>query len=422
MSAPLRLPTGGKPVSVPPGQARIPPASRPKTHYVPPNAGVASSAWTAAGTFLDFEIPSGVGVLRTTMLRLDVTNSNASLTVPPSPFMIQQIEVYVGSQLLETLYPNDIYNEACGFNNYDDALAEYAVTNYDVTTLIANTAAATTTPLTGVAKAGNFSAYIPFNNLLTCCRFYCDGVKETIKFRVYFPVSMFANTTSLGAATLVIGEDCGTANDRRQWDMAASSGVVYSTVARQRMNTSITKTSTDYTLELTGVTGSSAGFFVYASPVVVPGTNSVTWYPFGSGASESIAPNRLLPVRFTLKSLELDDQMGNKRTEKLQADDLKSFVWPSQIGTSFAALIHNDVYPLAFCENMYNAITTGVYCGHLKTNGRDRLVIEGDPHNSNAGNTNEVWSVTVTNYTYQALVVRNNSLAEVLRNPHTSDL
>jgi hypothetical protein len=30
--------------------------------------------------------------------------------------------------------------------------------------------------------------------------------------------------------------------------------------------------------------------------------------------------------------------------------------------------------------------------------------------------------VTVTNYTYQALVVRNNSLAEVLRNPHTSDL
>ena len=105
MSGPLRvpLPIKGKMVSVPPAQSHTPPAYVNKVHYVPPNAGVTSSAWTSAGVFLDFEIPKGLGVLHSTSLRLDIQNTNTELYVHPSPFLVQQIEVYVGSQLLETL-------------------------------------------------------------------------------------------------------------------------------------------------------------------------------------------------------------------------------------------------------------------------------------------------------------------------------
>ena len=386
-----------------------------KTHYIPPNAGVTSSAWTSAGVFLDFEVPKGLGVLHRTSLRLDIQNTNVELSVPPSPFLVQQIEVYVGSQLLETLYPNDIYNETCGFLNTDE------VQNESTTLLYENFNVTNRAHV--VVKAGNFTAYLPFNNVLSCCKFYCDGVSETIKFRVYFPAGMFNTTqTSLGSANLLVEEENGTDNDRRQWDFASSQGTVYSTVARQRMNTTITKANTtDYTLELTGVTGSSAGFMVYAGPTVTPGVGLVPYIPkTGNPDPVNTATNSLLPVRYSMFSLELDDQMGNKRTETLRGDHLIGYVWSEHIGTAFASLQDNNVYALPFCSDLRNAISTGVYQGHLKTNGRDRLVISANCHNP--AMSTDTWSFTVTNYAYQALMIRGNKLVEVLKAPHVADM
>ena len=408
---------GATSVYVPPGQTRLPLPSVPKVHYVPPNAGVTSSAWTAAGTFLDFEIPKGVGVLHRLCLRLDINNTNATLTIPPSPFLIQTIECYIGSQLIETLYPNDIYNETVGFLRKDEVEAESSVLLYQNN----NTPAETHL----VARPGNFTAYIPFNNALSCCKFFCDGVTETIKFRVYFPAGMFNTTqTSLGSANLVVEEDAGTLNDRKRWAAASSTGTVYSTVCRQRMNTTILKSNTtDYTLELTGVSGSSAGFLVYAGPVVTPGQGSTPYVPKNAPAPYdpvSISNNGLLPVRYSIYSLELDDQMGNKRTETLRGDHLISFVWTDQVGTSFPALQDNNVYPLSFCADFRDAVTTGIYQGHLRTNGRDRLIINANSHNP--GLTTDTWSFTVTNYLYQALVIRGNKLVEILKNPHANDM
>ena len=407
---------GNSTVAVPPKQNRIPLSSVSKVHYIPPNAGVTSSAWTSAGTFLDFEIPNGIGVLRRTSLRLDVNNTDTELLLPPCPFLIQQIEVTVGSTLLETLYPNDIYNETVGFLNNDEVQAQSAPLLYEGSYVSPRTHR--------VARTGNFTTYIPFNNVLTCCKFFCDGVNETIKFRVYFPAGMVnTNTTSLSAANLVVEEDVGTANDRKRWTAASSTGTVYSTVVRQRMNTTIIKSNTtDYTLELTGVAGSSAGFLVYAGPVVTPGTGNTSYCDNVSAPPEflPVPSNSLLPVRFAIFSLELDDQMGNKRTETLRGDHLISFVWTDQVGTSFAALQDNNVYPLSFSANFRDAVETGVYQGHLKTNGRDRLVIRGNCHNPNL--STDTWSFTVTNYCYQALVVRGNKLIEVLKNPHASDM
>lgn len=429
MSAPVEITSnGGKTkLGVPVKQARVPPPSVPKVHYVPPVSGVYSGAWASSGMFLDFEIPKGIGILRSTNLRFDVKNSNSSLVVPPSPFFIQQIEVTIGSTLLETLYPNDIYNETVGFLNASERQAEAgALTTTSFTADAARTIgnAAPFGENFTVAQASNFVAYLPFNNCLTCPGIFCDGLAETIRYRVYFPYQLFdVTTTSLANATLVIEEDVGTVADRKAWEKSSATGAVYSTVVRQRMNTSIQKSSADYTLDLTGINGSSAGYVVYAGPVVQPGTATISYTYQGNSAgtaTSSVNPNSLLATRYPLKALELDDQMGNKRTERLYGDFLTSFEWANQVGTNFATTLFGSVYLLAFCANFRDAVMNGVYQGHLWSDSRDRLVITGDFHNTNTAPppSAETWNFTVTNYQYQALVVRGGKLVDVLKNPH----
>jgi len=395
----------------------------PKIHYVPPVSGVFSGAWTSTGNFLDFEIPKGVGVLRNTTLRLDVAQTASNANVPPVPFLIQQIEVTIGSTTLETLYPNDIYNETVGFLNASEKEAEANILL--VPGFVAQAGKSSTDKTDEnftVTKPAGFVAYLPFNNCLTCPGIFCDGLTETIRYRVYFPSGAVPNTTSLNSATLIIEEDVGTRADRHAWEQASEEGTVYSTVVRQRMNTSISKNASDYTLDLTGINGSSAGYVVYAGPAVQPGTTTVSYY-YQAGAPEdnavNVVQNQLLATRYPMTALELDDQMGNKRTERLYGDMLTAQTWPDHIGTNFATNAYSSTYLLPFCDNFREAVTNGLYSGHLWSDGRDRLVISGPKHTVSTSFTGaDTWNFTVTNYQYQAFVVKNKKLVEVMRNPH----
>jgi hypothetical protein len=441
MALPVAIGSMGRPkVSVPQKQTQVPPTAVSKLHYVPPNAGVASSAWTSSGTFLDFELPKSFSVINKTTLQFEINvGGNEASRVPPSPFLIQQIEVYVGSQLLETLYPNDIYNESIGFLNFDEMLAESPSLAYNpgkfIDTQFAGalgnygsqmTALSSVEPAPGAhittLPTGKNYLYLPFNNCLATCGFCCSGLTEAVKFRVYFPSSMFqsGDDVSLATANLILEEDVGTSLDRRAWDIASNAGLVYSTVVRQRMNTIIQKGASDYTLELTGLNGSSAGFLIYAGPPVNAGSGNTAWVPFTGDASGVNVPNNaLVSTRYAIDTLELDDQVGNKRTETLRGEHLLNFVWPRQIGSSFTQRPDSQTYLLPFCVDFRDVLKNGVYQGHLRTNGRDRLVIGGTPHNS--GMSTDNWSITVVNYAYTGLVVRNGKLVEILRNPHAGD-
>jgi hypothetical protein len=425
-------------VAVPVSQTQVPPVSVTKLHYVPPNAGVASSAWTSSGTFLDFELPKSFNVINKTTLQLEINvdSQNPVTNCPPSPFLIQQVEVYVGSQLVETLYPNDIYNEMIGFLKIDEMLSQSPSLAYNPGKVIDDTltnalvpaeVSATPAPAniahTTSLKTGLNYIYLPFNNCLTTCGFNCGGLVEAVKYRVYFPSSMFAaGAAALQTANLVLEEYVGTSADRRAWEIASNAGTVFSTLVRQRMNTVIQKQgASDYTLELTGLNGSSAGFMIYAGPPVNAGSGNTDFVPFtdASGNQTATANNILASTRYVIDNLTLQDQVGNKRTELLRGEHLLNFVWPRHIGSSFNARPESQTYLLPFCVNFRDALETGVYQGHLRTNGRDRLVIGGTPHNATM--TTDNWSFTVTNYAYTGLVVKNGRLVEILRNPHAGD-
>jgi len=418
----------GTVISVPAKQVYTPFVSVPKTHYLPPQAGSTNGAWQSSGLFLDYEVPDGIGVMNMTTLRFEVNNTTVdAVEPPPTPYWVQQIEIYIGSTLLETLYPNDIRNETVGFLTTDGLLVQ-------------NDQLYLGSPETGYPTRGAYGplsegrnlkigasvAYLPFNNCLTTAGLYADGVKEKIKFRVYFPPGLFPSTVVLSSATLVIDEDVGSNADDKKYDVASNTGLVYSTIIRQRQNSAITKIGeNDYTLELTGINGSSAGYVVYAGPVVQPGgtvlyTYPDSWYvdredpsgdPIPNGTPQQVPANSLLTTRYKIDTLELDNKMGNKRTEQLRGEALLSFTWYDHVKTLFGKT--SNTYLIPFCTNFKDAVENGLYQGQLWSDGTDRLIIRGKPHNSTL--SQDVWNFTVTNYTYQALVFQNGKLSRVIK-------
>jgi len=406
MSAPTVAKHSGVQVHVPAHQNGVFNKHIPQVSYIPVRAGTTNDAWSSSGTYLDFLIPASVGVLSDTKLRFDINNTGSSLLCPATSYWVQQIEVFVGSQQIEVLYPNDIHNETVGFKSNDELAAVASVINNS----------ATDYSLGATVPAGTNSYYLPFNNCLTEARLYVHGVKEDVYFRVYFPASMFPSTFKLSSAALVITEDVGSSADKGRHKPGHESGIIYNTVVRQRQMITYTKpdSTSDSTIDLTGLYGNSAGLVVYAGPSVVPGTGTST-NPYNR-AGAAVPTNSLLNLRFPLKTLELDDQLGKKITEQLKGPALKAFTWWTQVGTQYAANTNVNTYLIPFCSNFRAALEDGNNHGYLPMDNTNRLVINAALADVVAANpSSETWVLTITNYVYNQLVFQNGKLANVIK-------
>jgi hypothetical protein len=403
MSAPVSVATNKSlgSVSVPSHQAVNLPKHTPKVHYLPVRAGDTNNVWSSSGVFLDFLLPSNIGTLSIVKLRFTLNNTAGAVLAPPTPYWIQQIEVNIGATQIETLYPNDIFNETIGFKNRDelDASDQVLNTNNDYITIDQN------------IPAGASTYYLPFNNCLTSARLFAAGVTEDVVYRVYFPPNILPSAVKLTTATLVIEEDCGCSGDKSKNLAAHRTGIIYNTVVRQRQQTSFTKASAnaDMTLDLTGLNGNSAGFIVYAGPAVVPGTGN-TSSPYDG---DEVPVNTLLNKRYPIRTLELNDQMGAKKTEQLRGEALIGFTWWNHVGTAFPSREYASTYLIPFCSSFRRAVEEGNNYGSLNTDGTDRLVLNA-PF-ANPESASETWVVTITNYIYVQLVFQNGKLLNVIR-------
>ena len=376
----------------------------PKIHYLPPTAGNSNGCWKTSGQFLDFEIPKEIGVISGLNLRMEVScDVSGGQLAPPTPYWVQQIEITVGSQILETLYPQDIFNETVGFLNKDDldSMNEVLLANPDDYVTVNQKI-----PNTGI-YGSNFFAYLPFNCCVTAAKLYNAGIDDPLKFRVYFPPNLWptanggtALNTNLSSATLVIEEEFVTPETRADFERASKEGITYATVVRQRQNQTINRNvGSSNTIDLTGINNASAGLMIYAGPPVVAGGN---------------ANNVQLTTRYEIDTIELDDNLGSKKEglEQQRGEYLVSFVWSDQIHTSFPAHANAFTYLLPFCPEFKEAVIHGVNSGalNISTKGNDRLVL-----NNYTGPSNTTWSLTITNYSYQAFVVANRRLVSVIK-------
>ena len=403
MSTLVSLP-GGVSVAIPAHQAAPRPRYVPKISYLPTRSGDTSQVWKSSGVFLDYLLPKNVGILRDVRLRFQVANtkaSSASQAVPPTCQWVQQIEITIGTNIVETLFPNDLLTEVVGFMGADETNAK----NTELGIYSATNAWGATAP------TGASFYYLPFNNALTCSRLYVAGVDDDITFRVYFPANMFPSTFAMTNCVLEIHEDVPVdAIETQKLRAAHKSGMVYNTVVRQRQQTVLTKgdATSNMNVDLTGIVGKSAGLVVYANVAVVPGSGTSNDPKDGT---TSVPTNNLLGWRFPITSLEIDDQMGNKRTEQLQGAAQQSFVWWDNVGTEFANNTNYNTYLIPFASNFKSAVVEAANYGYLNFDGTDRLVLIAPFFNP--ASTSESWVITITNYVYQQMVFNNNKLSTI---------
>jgi len=426
MPTPVQVRYGNVTMAIPSVQATPTDVALPKVNYLPPTAGQSQSAWNTSGAFLDFTLPKSIGVLNNIKLRFQVSNSGGAVLAPPVPFWVQQVEIYIGGSQIEVIYPNELFNEVVGFRTREELDTEeaYLGTNYSQTS---DSAQVLTIPAvhTNLFNQQQYY-YLPLPNCLTTAHLYVAGVSEDVRYRVYFPPNLLpTNTITCSSCVMVIEEDCVPEADLAKYEAAHKNGIVYNTIVRQRQNQTITKSGTaDNTIELTGLSGASAGLMVYCAPAVVPNYTSTSADITRGDISAppvfaQVPTNQLLYKRYPITtSLELDDAMGAKRTEELRTEDLSTFTWFSHIATNFAERFATYLVP--FSSGVRRAIEDATNQGALVLRGNDRLVVRGQPvtcsltgtYNSGAS---ETWNLTVTNYCCQALVFKGRALTNVIR-------
>jgi hypothetical protein len=398
MPKPVKSSYNGKGIYRPAHQTQKVDSSIPVYKYLTPQAGSIGGAWATAGHFLDFQIPQRtIETLNGQMLRFSVTNGGSTITAcPPTPYWVENIEVRIGSELVETIYSRDIFTETCGFLSLDelDSLNEVIKTGTDYVTSDQSLLGSETT-----------YAYLPFKCLLNACKLYLKTLDDQVQFRVYFPDQFWgansgaSNGVKLSDVTLILEE--AKANDAASQADAHKSGITYGTIVRQHQTIQSARGNDDgeKQLDLTGINGHSAGLMVYADKG-------------GKVAGVAGGTTNDLVRRFEVSNLTLLDQMGSKITEKFEGDWLRSFVWLNQIGTPYPARTHGNTYLVPFADSFRFSVETGVHTGERKLTGNEKLLL-----GAIDGNTpNATWNVHVTNYRYVSLVFFDNKFVRIVRN------
>ena len=373
-NAPRAVSYKGITVFRPPHQIGECDSTVPKFNYVVAQAGNMSGAFTTSGINLKFKLPKAIGTVFATTLRFLVNNATAAaVAAPPSPHWVESIEISIGSNKIETLYPDDIYNETVGFLSLDELGAVRTTLN-----------ASASDYLSGASlPVGGSYVYLPFNSCLTTARIYNKGIKEDVEFQVNFPANLFAGAAvTLSDLVLVVEEDTHSNGDEdNKWNSASNQTLVYNTVVRQRQTVSIQRTSGNkQTIDLTSLKGNSAGIIVYSNTGAKPN---------GSNAAA-------LTARYPIDTLELNNQMGNKRTEELRGEWLRAYAWTDNIRTSYANAV--PTYLIPFSANFRQAVQEGRNCGSILFESSDRLVL-------GAAAATRAENISITNYLYSQIVI-----------------
>ena len=308
------------------------------------------SAWQGSETWVEFEIPQELGVWSGSTAWFDVTVTG-TVQAPPTPYWISRHELYLGSDLLETVYANEHYHEVVGLRSSQDLdqINELVNINTDYTY---------TTSIT------TQRFYLPLEaTMLQEMRPFVNGFNSKFKVRFYFPSSI----TASGAGTVVLSDFGFTVEEAQELKgqsivemrNAHRHGVVdYSVILRERQQDAVSLvTGTTQTLYLRSFNNDSAGLFVYVTPQAQTATNSGT--------------------RVVLKDVQILDETGNKITEILRSDFLNAFVWPTHIDSPFPNRIlnSNNVYLIPFSAAVGEALAKGCNYGDRTFTSLERLAV-----------------------------------------------
>lgn len=292
--------------------------SSPRYVYVNRDGGL-PAAWTGSEVWTEFKIPKDFGVLSAVILSIDVSNKTATnATLFPTPLWISKTEIFLGQDLLETIYADDQLHETIGFRSYQSFNQINEVVNmsedYDLTPA----------GLQGGVVSQRF--YLPLEGtMLKSVRPYIAGYNSQWKLRFTFASSIVAHgpagCAQLSEMQMILEQADLSDAEKHAVASAHKNSVVDSTFYTRSRQQEVLPLNTSSSgnggtpLYLRSFKNSSAGLLVYTT------------------VQNPVPQERL--VMLPLATLQLQDAMGNKKTELLRGDFLKPFTWSDHIDSPY---------------------------------------------------------------------------------------
>lgn len=137
MPRPVRHATGGssqRGIFKPEHQSKCPPTEdKPRVWYINP-LQQPNGVWQGSLQYTDFELDQNIGVAQSFYLRKSITFSDPAHlpSCPSTHYALNRVEVYFGSDLVETVYANDLYHESVAFLKPADAINIADIHNLNV--------------------------------------------------------------------------------------------------------------------------------------------------------------------------------------------------------------------------------------------------------------------------------------------------
>jgi hypothetical protein len=351
----------------------------PKYVYVNRDGGL-PSAFNGSESWTEFKFPKDFGVVAGLVVAFDINNTTAfPATVLPTPLWISRLEIYLGQDLIETVYADDQLHETVGFRtyqNYDQINETINMSeNYDLV------------PETVPANAQSQRWYLPLDGtLISSVRPYVAGYNATWRIRLYFATSIHIGSygvsapISLGEVQLVMEQADLSPAEKQKVASAHKYGVVdsqfYSRQRQQEVLPMTASNSAGTPLYLRSFKNQSAGLLVYTTVQSAQNADRL----------------RLLP----LSTIQLQDAMGNKITEILRGDFLKPYTWGDHVDSPYTTYSQNgftsdgvsepnpcqprgaNLYLLPFSSSFQDSVVRGCDFGTFQMTTQEKLMIVPD--------------------------------------------
>jgi hypothetical protein len=336
----------------------------PKISILDPSSSQPSALWNGTSVGVDFEIPDTVGKLTDAVAMIELRTTATAPTageISPTTHWVENVESYLGSQMIERVPADDLLNEAVLFLS-DQELNTIAplvnITNSGTNTSFAFAASTT------------YRFYLPlWATAINTAQPYCKGFKNKFKYRINFApqfwtaagANLTANTTpTIVQVKLIIQEAGLTPNDEAKLEAAHRSKIEYRTIRRNKHVSNIK----DFTAQPAGeqtellsqfANTDSAGLIVYARP---------------GGATNQYAN----VGRYEMFEIGLLDGKNTQLVPRVPAQYLEGFVNPWSVSTSTGiSQTPTNLYIFPFCSSLQRVLETGEMLGGLELTGSERL-------------------------------------------------
>mgnify|MGYP000020267138 FL=1 len=155
---------------------------------IAPQTSVPSNCFSGS-TYTDFEVPRSINILKSCVLAMQLTNTDTTkkLMLPPISQLINRIEYYSGSTLIETILSTHLYLESVLDTTEKMTILESSQNINPTTFNHSNTTKDGIGSNICLIQPNSTKTYrIKLNGVLNSTHLFIPGLKSEIRIRVYF--------------------------------------------------------------------------------------------------------------------------------------------------------------------------------------------------------------------------------------------